>query len=319
MQNPLEPRPACPHEWARAFQLVFQHAPREERAARVNNALRLLRQGELDPAGVVVVPSPTELLGAMVCQPVPGASGLVWPPQAVPGSGQREIEDQLLRYAIGWLRQRGSKLGQTLLREEEIPLANSLERHGFVHITSLWYMRHELYVLPAKAAAASELTYQTYCRCDQALFHRTLQRSYEQTHDCPEVNGVRNLEEVLEGHQAQGIHNPEHWWLALQANEPVGVLLVAEISESQGWDLSYVGVIPEARGRGIGRELTRKAMQEARAAGATQITLAVDTRNRPAWSLYFDLGFESFDRREVYLAVWNDQPGKEIGEGVAGW
>ena len=126
---------------------------------------------------------------------------------------------------------------------------------------------------------------------------------------------MRNLEEVLEGHQAQGIHNPEQWWLALQANEAVGVLLLAEISESQGWDLSYVGVVPEARGRGIGRELTCKALQEARAAGATQITLAVDTRNRPAWSLYLDLGFESFDRREVYLAIWNDQPGKEIGEG----
>src|SRR5438105_1724697 len=131
MQNPCEARPACPHEWARAFQLVFQHVPKEERTARVNNALRLLRQGELDPAGVVVVPGPTELQGAMVCQPVPGASGLVWPPQAVPGSRQQEIEDQLLQYAIGWLRERGSKLGQTLLREEEIPLANSLERHGF--------------------------------------------------------------------------------------------------------------------------------------------------------------------------------------------
>jgi ribosomal protein S18 acetylase RimI-like enzyme len=30
----------------------------------------------------------------------------------------------------------------------------------------------------------------------------------------------------------------------------------------------------------------------------------VDGRNRPAWGLYRSVGFEPFDRREVYLAVF---------------
>jgi mycothiol synthase len=313
MEKLLEPRPARPEEWVQAFQLVFQHLPREDRQARVQNALRLMRRGELAPAGVIVVAGERELLGAIVCLPVAGASGLVWPPQACSGSAQREIEDQLLTYAIGWLRQGGAKLGQTLLAEDESHLAAPLERHGFVHITSLWYMRHELDLPPVPAAAAAELTYQSYSTCDRALFHRTLLRSYDGTRDCPEVNGVRSLQEVVEGHQAQGIHDPEHWWLALQAGQPVGVLLVAEISEWQGWDLSYVGVVPEARGHGVGRGITLKVLHEASAAGATQVTLAVDTRNRPAWNLYLDLGFEPFDRREVHLAIWNNQRTEEIG------
>ena len=165
----------------------------------------------------------------------------------------------------------------------------------------------------ASGAAAAELTHQTYLSCHRELFHQTLMRSYEQTRDCPEVNGVRTLDEIIEGHRAQGCYDPTRWWLALQAGEPVGVLLMAEVSEWQGWDLSYVGVVPEARGRGIGREITCKALRDARAAGTTQLTLAVDTRNCPAWNLYLDLGFEAFDRREVYLAIWNDQRGKEIG------
>jgi len=319
MQKPLQSRPARPEEWSRALQLIFQHVPKEDRQTRINNALRLMRQGELDPAGVIVVPGNRSLLGAMVCLPVAGASGLVWPPQGAPGSAQREIEDQLLTYAIAWLRQRGAKLGQTLLAEEESHLSASLERHGFVHITSLWYMRHELNLPPPRPTAAVELTYQTYWACDRAQFHQTLLRSYEQTRDCPEVNGVRSLNEIVEGHQAQGIHDPKHWWLALQAGQPVGVLLVAEISEWQGWDLSYVGVVPEARRRGLGREMTRKALGEARAAAATQVTLAVDRRNRPACNLYLDLGFEPFDRREVYLAIWNTQREKEIGGEGVGW
>ena len=47
-----------------------------------------------------------------------------------------------------------------------------------------------------------------------------------------------------------------------------------------------------------------KALAEARAAGASSLTLSVDARNRPASELYRGLGFESFDRREVFLAVW---------------
>jgi ribosomal protein S18 acetylase RimI-like enzyme len=241
----------------------------------------------------------------MVCLPVAGATALVWPPQAATSSAQWEIEDGLLTYAIAWLRQRGAKLGQTLLAHEEAHLASSLKRHGFMHTTNLWYMLHDLRSLPTQLPAASTLTYQTYTDCDRTLFHQVLWRSYEQTRDCPEVNGVRTLEEIVAGHQAQGIYNPEHWWLARQGSQPVAALLVAEVPE-QGWDLSYVGVVSEARRRGIGQALTRKALTEARAAGAKQLTLAVDTRNLPAWNLYRRLGLEPFDQREVYLAIWNN-------------
>jgi ribosomal protein S18 acetylase RimI-like enzyme len=278
-----------------------------------------MRQGELDEAGVLVVPGHGTLLGAMVCLPVAGASALIWPPQATEDGVRHEVEDRLLIFAITWLRERGAKLGQTLLAQDETHLATALERHGFVHTTSLSYMRHDLDLAPARPSAAPELTYQTYRACDPTLFHRTLLRSYEQTQDCPEVNGVRTLPEIVEGHQAQGRHDPTRWWLALQADNPVGVLLTAEVSEWQGWDLSYVGVVPEARHRRIGQELTRKALEEARAAGAFQVTLAVDIRNLPAWKLYLNLGFESFDRREVYLAIWNNKSEKEMGsESVVG-
>ena len=70
------------------------------------------------------------------------------------------------------------------------------------------------------------------------------------------------------------------------------------------WENAYLGIVPEARRHGYGRQLARKAIVEARAAGAAQLTLSVDARNRPAWELYRGLGFESFDQREVYLAIW---------------
>jgi mycothiol synthase len=300
----LTVRPARPEEREAAFRLIFQHFGSELLAARVANALELVRQGEMDPGGVLVARDRRGLVGAMVCLPVPGGSGLVWPPQARDLPDCSIIEDQLIQAATAWLRGLGAKLAQALLTENEQTLARSLQRNGFVHITSLWYMRHDLEEPAAAAPPTERLEYRTYCAADQALFHQTLLRTYENTDDCPEVNGVRTIDDIVTGHRAQGRHDPERWWLALDQGQPVGILLLTELTETRGWDIAYVGVVPEARRRGHGRELTSRAIDLARAADAGQLTLAVDNRNRAAWNLYRSLGFEPYDQREVYLAVW---------------
>jgi ribosomal protein S18 acetylase RimI-like enzyme len=306
MHRALKVQPARPEDLAAAFRLLFRHMAAEDRQVRVANAVRLVRRGELDPAGVLVVRGREEILGALVCVPAPGAGGLVWPPQAVPGGERRAVEDLLVQEAARWLQERGAKLAQALLAPEDALLAAPLERNGFAHVTSLWYLRHFLELPPELLLATDRLAYADYGSCDRGVFHQTLLRTYEGTLDCPEVNGVRAIDEIIAGHQAQGKYDPRHWWLAFDRGHPVGVLLLTALPEQgQTWDVSYVGVVPEARSHGVGRELTRKALFEARAAEGRQVTLAVDVRNRPAWNLYLSLGFEPYDRREVYLAVWN--------------
>jgi ribosomal protein S18 acetylase RimI-like enzyme len=137
-----------------------------------------------------------------------------------------------------------------------------------------------------------------------APFHQALLDSYEGTEDCPEISGVRTVEEILEGHSAQGKYDPARWWLARAERKPVGVLLLCEVPEWAAWDVAYVGVVPEARGHGFGRELMHRALSAARADGVARLTLSVDVRNQPALNLYTGLGFEMHDRREVFLAIW---------------
>jgi ribosomal protein S18 acetylase RimI-like enzyme len=297
--------PARPHELEAAFRLVFRHVADGERAARVANALHLVRRGELNPAGVLVAAAGGEPVGTIVCLPVPGASGLVWPPQAVEGPGQAAVEDALVNRAAAWLRQRGAKLGQCLLPEHELPLAEPLRRNGFPHVTALSYMQHDLSPAPARLSARDRLRFVPYSQLANPVpFHETLLRTYEGTEDCPEVSGVRTVEEIIEGHRAQGKHDPGRWWLALAGGRPVGVLLLCEMPEWAAWDVAYVGVVPGERGRGYGRELMHRALSAARADGVARLTLSVDARNHPARQLYTDLGFVVHDRREVFLAVW---------------
>jgi mycothiol synthase len=298
------PGPARPEELADALGLIFRHLDEAERARRVGQALALAARGEFDPRGVLVLREHGRLAGAILCEPVPGAGGLVFPPGVCDGPGRPAGEDALVRQACTWLRQGGARLAQALLAPEEEALAGPLLRNGFARVTILWYLRHDPQTSARWPEAPPRLRFHPYDPEDPEEFHGTLARTYEDTLDCPEVSGVRTIEQVVEGYRAQGRYDPARWWLAREAGSPVGVAIVTALSGCGDWEVGYMGLVPPARGRGLGRELLGKALGEARAAGARHVTLSVDARNGPAWRLYRGMGFEPFARRAVLLSVW---------------
>jgi len=291
---------ARPQDRRAALELLFQHLAQAERQARVGNAERLLDAGQLDPQGIFTACDETGLRGVLVAVPLAGAGGLIWPPQTAPAAN-KDVADKLIVAAKDWLRRRGAKLAQTLLAPEEATLAAPLLRSGFVHVTRLEYLRHHLADVCEPGSPCSRFAFQTYQPAIQAIFHETLLRSYEGSLDCPELSETRSIDEIIAGHQAQGQFDPGRWWLAWEGKRAVGVLLVTRAFDEPGWDLSYVGVTPEVRRRGLGRALTQLALRQARDAGAGQLTLAVDLRNLPARNLYAQLGFQPTSQRDVYL------------------
>jgi GNAT superfamily N-acetyltransferase len=148
------------------------------------------------------------------------------------------------------------------------------------------------------------LAYQPWDGCDRDLFQATLLASYEDTLDCPELNDARTADDIMAGYRAMPGCRPDCWWLAWHQGRPAGVLLLTEHGSPAQWDLTYLGVVRAARGCGVGRALTQKALDAAHAAGALQMTLTLDARNGPAERLYRDCGFEAFDQRQVYLALF---------------
>src|SRR5262245_7233467 len=296
--------PARPEDREAALRLIFQHLATAEREKRIANALHLMELGTLTAGGLFVVRDRQEVVGAMLSLPVPGASALDWPPRTVGTANRIALENALVRHANAWLQQHGAKLGQALLAKGEMSLAAPLERNGFRHTTSLCYMRHTAAGVASNTVSGAQLHFVPYGPENAELFQRTLLRTYEQSLDCPEVSGVRTIAEIIEGHKADASQNAEHWWLVFDQAKPVGVLLANESAEWKSLEVSYVGVVPEARGQRLGRQLMLKAILAAQGAGLTQLTLCVDARNAPALALYQDLGFQRYDERAVYLAVW---------------
>jgi GNAT superfamily N-acetyltransferase len=201
------------------------------------------------------------------------------------------------------LRQQGARLAQCLLADDEFALATPLLRGGFAHITGLSFLRHDLHLHPPALSISIRLALEPYAPENPREFHHTLQHTYAHTLDCPEVNGVRLIEEVIEGHKAQGRFDPSRWWLARLGGQPVAVLLLVELADAE-WEVAYLGVTPAARKQGVGRELLLRGLVEAREAGAIRVSLSVDDRNRPAQALYSRLGFMPYDHRQVLLNVW---------------
>jgi mycothiol synthase len=294
---------ARPDEWSAAFELALAQVPEAERPGRVLNALTLLSAGEIDPQGIIVARTPAELAGVQVCLPLAGKSGLFWLPQVEAAWRASELGERLVRAAVAWVRQRGAKLAQAILPANDVARAGPLLRSGFRHITQLHYLRHHLVdIAPLPVMPAMRL--QPWTPDLEPVFHETLLHTYEGTLDCPELNGVRTIEEIIAGHRAQGIWRPERWWLAFQDNQPAGVGLLTELFDQGGWDLSYVGVVPPMRQRGLGRALTVHALHAAQEAGTLQLMVAVDKRNAAALQMYQSLGFELTESREVLLLVF---------------
>jgi ribosomal protein S18 acetylase RimI-like enzyme len=71
--------------------------------------------------------------------------------------------------------------------------------------------------------------------------------------------------------------------------------------DAGGW-VTQVGVVPSARGKGIGAKLVTEAVQRMRDGGEGVITLNVNTNNPHAAALYRRLGFARTGRRARYAA-----------------
>jgi ribosomal protein S18 acetylase RimI-like enzyme len=127
-----------------------------------------------------------------------------------------------------------------------------------------------------------------------------VERTYEGTLDCTALNGVRTIDDVINGYQATGMFRQENWMVVRRGDEDVGVLLLADHPTAEHWELMYMGLIPEVRGRGWGGQITRHAQFSAAASNVKRIVVAVDATNVPAVAMYRKAGFEIWDRRTVY-------------------
>jgi ribosomal protein S18 acetylase RimI-like enzyme len=274
---------AAAHELLPACRILFRDGAEHSRD-------RLLAARE--PTGLFVArDSAGALRAAALVQALPGAMGVAWPPRG----DSPEAEGAATLAACAWLRGRGVKVCQAFAPASEAADMAPLERCGFRHTTQLALLESDL----SAVREPSRLSFAAH-RPPPEEFARTLIATHEGTLDCPELNAPRTPREILAGFPPSGA---AEWHLASLNGEPVGVVLMEYAKDFETAELTYLGVVPAFRGRGLGAELLRFALCEASGARLCELKVSVDARNVPAMKLYARHGFTEYDRREVWLAT----------------
>lgn len=95
------------------------------------------------------------------------------------------------------------------------------------------------------------------------------------------------------------------WWnVAYLDDQPVGVVLPQEFSDSDGeGTLFYVGVVPEFRGRHLGRTLHARGLAFLRSHGVMRYAGSTDTRNLPMVRIFEVNGCEQTGTQLFYKAL----------------
>ncbi len=298
-----------PTERGTALAALLDHILELDRPTVVSRVLRQFETGELDPAGLLVARTQTgQILGAIFSQRLAGATAAVWPPGFAPGieaAHSRDAVADALAHAVVQRLRGVAKVAHSFAREPDRHRLEPLLRAGFQRVTELRFLTRPIPGPGNPIAAESSPSRLDFEQVSNpgSEFVAALTATYEGTLDCPELNGTRTGDEILSGYLAAVPRDgpfPD-WFRVLDAKEPVGVLMFGPHSRMGTAELSYLGLVPNHRGRGLGQEVLRFALAHAARIGAEWMTLSVDTRNEPALRLYDRHDFRPFDSQGVYL------------------
>lgn len=254
-------------------------------------------QGDDAFAGLFVAKSGQEIEEGVWVQLAPGRTAVLWPP-SVGGAASA----QLMKQAAEFIDQRQVPLTQMLISPQAPQDEKLLGLGGFQVLADLVYLTLESTQFPELVPDES-LKFVPGASDHPERLGTVLLDSYEQTQDCPEVNNLRRVEDILASYQSQGDFSPERWFLIQHDDRDVGVLLLTEYATNRTWELIYMGVVPGARGQQFGQRILQFAISQAKQAHAERLVLAADERNAPALALYQAAGMVSWDRRRVYARM----------------
>ncbi|MBS0196056.1 MAG: GNAT family N-acetyltransferase [Planctomycetes bacterium] len=202
------------------------------------------------------------------------------------------------------------RIVQALPEPRETYALEAYARAGFRNVGSLTYMRRS--GLPVASGATDPswpqdvriVAYDELAdgpggtgRAD-ALVSEALDRSYEQTQDCPEMCGLRETRDVVQSHRSVGTFDPHFWWIVMSGDEAHGCLLLNPCPEQRSVELVYIGLSVKMRGRGLAKTLLSWGIaRTAPGRAGWDVSCAVDDRNTSAQALYRGLGFKDAGKR----------------------
>lgn len=281
-----------------ALEILFDHLSPAERDRQVEELL--VEESPVDLSELLIATRDGRPVGAALSLLQPDGCGYVWPPRSNDAARHESIVDGLFAEMLARHAAAEVWVSQCLIDQGDIDERRDLVRNRFTHLSDLRYLHRDLrQKMPDVDCGLEAIAVSP--EDEPERFARIIEASYEQTRDCPGLNGLRTGLEAVTGHKTTGGYLPDEWYLFREEGTDVGVLILADQPEQDAWEVVYMGVPPHARGRGYGRAIVSQAIRAARRSGRRSLLLAVDGDNQPALRIYESLGFGLLAEKSVYI------------------
>lgn len=286
------------------LQLAFAHLPPEERWPRLEAILPQFRRGALSLDGVFQARCHGRRVGALYSQKRLDGTVLLWAPTVLEGFSAEPFFEPLRRYC----RQTAATAAIALVDRGQTPDRPALEKAGFEYLSDMLYLVLTISGNTAGDAAkntpASEdgLRFLPMSEATGDAFGRMMeiaQATYQNTRDFPPLLQILSARDILENCRDSAPFSPELWFFVRKDDRDIGLLLLSDASNGQ-IELTYMGLVEEARGFGYGREIVRFAARLARSRNADHLLTSVDEQNPAALHSYLSQGFRAWDRKNLY-------------------
>ncbi|MFT3786241.1 MAG: GNAT family N-acetyltransferase [Tepidisphaeraceae bacterium] len=291
-------RPVMRSEIDWALHLILAGTTGTSTESAVEDFRQLATLKNIDLTGIMVVAEPTRNTVVWAAIPMTGAgrqSLIMVPPRLRPGMSATHVAELLAALCVelaGPDKAAGVAMAQVLVEPNSKAVLRAVQDAGFDPIADLHYLAREVTSPIPGRIVSDEFRLWRYDRAMHYRFARAIERTYVDTMDCPKLTARRPIKDVIAGHKASGEFDPELWHLVSDVdNHDLGVLLLNRLHRQHGYELVYIGLVPEARGKGLGDMLIRVAMNHLAREGGGQIVTAVDASNAPARKLYSKHGF----------------------------
>ena len=286
-------RPAARDELGSALAVVLGTAGHPTDDGHVLDFLTFAQGRGINVSAAWVAEAGGSIAWAVLPVVSPGRTMLLLTPGGAPADPAcRRAAGELVEAVCAHYAARDVQLAQVLLDPADAASQRLYGARSFERVAHLIYLQ----AAPRRKATPPVLPpgarWVSYSPETHAGFARAIAATYQESLDCPRLNGLRDIEDVIAGHKASGEFDPRMWALLCRGDEALGVLLLSRAQPADALELVYLGLTPAARGRGLGGVLMRQALAAAAASGAGRLSLAVDADNAPALKLYYRHGMQ---------------------------
>ncbi len=177
-----------------------------------------------------------------------------------------------------------------------------LARAGMFHVADLQQMEcRVLDVVHQRRDDGKALgKWRRFQESDLSIWLDLLEKSYENTMDCPKMNGLRIVQDTWDGYVASAQGDLREWWICEVDSAIHGCLLLTRLSEDS-MELTYMALLPAYRGIGLGPQMLDYALERCVELRVETLVLSVDCENVPALRLYEKRGFREVRKMSAWF------------------